>query len=277
MVWRAGQVQRVLASFAVAGAMSLLGCSKVFLQDDGFEPKVKAGCATEDSCRRLQTEAAQRILRCQENAIGYVRCADARADKLLADSYVAHYDEAQREKEGGERRREAEQRSTGLRERDIAFQHQQQAALQASEHERATREMQSISRTLERCDSSEQLRTSRRKHEEMMHGDAAATSVRKQCAPRAEMRTVTSDCVDANGFSRKCTKTVPGDVVSYACPKTMDQEVVQLGLFQLGMLDDYPYPAEQTAGLDERSCQRARARATELQSKLASRTEGEGQ
>jgi len=57
--------------------------------------------------------------------------------------------------------------------------------------------------------------------------------VRKQCTPRTESVSVRSECKDENGFKRTCTKNVAGDVVGYVCPKTMDAEAVQLGLYLL--------------------------------------------
>ena len=85
---------RIRIAFVVLFFVTVSGCSKVFLQDDGFGEKVRAGCKTEDQCRRLQLEAEQRTITCKDNVVGYVRCDEARADKLMADAYVRKYDES---------------------------------------------------------------------------------------------------------------------------------------------------------------------------------------
>jgi hypothetical protein len=56
------------------------GCASALLQNDGFGEQLNAGCSTRDDCLRLEREAEARTHGCKENTIGYVRCADARAD-----------------------------------------------------------------------------------------------------------------------------------------------------------------------------------------------------
>lgn len=56
------------------------GCAALFLQTDAFPEKLAGGCSTEEACQRLVGEAESRVVRCQPNTIGYIRCADAEAD-----------------------------------------------------------------------------------------------------------------------------------------------------------------------------------------------------
>lgn len=107
-----------LAGSACVGAVSvglLLGCSSVFLQEDGFQKKIDAGCHTLDECERLLAEAHARVERCQPNTIGYVRCDDARADAKVIEAQTASYrkakleaDEAARQQQLAEERRKLE-------------------------------------------------------------------------------------------------------------------------------------------------------------------------
>ena len=91
---------------AVSGAMKLgflsglaafvlSGCAAAFLQTDDFPAKLDRGCPDQASCRRLVDEASARVARCQDNTVGYVRCADARADLEIARGY---WDEKERER-----------------------------------------------------------------------------------------------------------------------------------------------------------------------------------
>lgn len=64
-------------------AVSLAGCSAVFLQDDGFASRIPSECSSEKKCTELVTEAEARVARCQPNTVGYVRCDDARADLIV--------------------------------------------------------------------------------------------------------------------------------------------------------------------------------------------------
>lgn len=248
-----------------AGLVALLtaSCSKVFLQDDGFAEKLAAGCPDENACRHMQVEAAQRVRRCQPNTVGYVRCADAEADKILADSYVAHYETAKRE------RAEAEREAERARRRDEA-----EARVRQSEDVRRDRERQALvtdlerdKRAIEACDASEPARAARRRRRTILESGSPGATVRKECSPRTEMQAVTSACKDENGFQRTCTKNVPGDIIDYVCPKSMDEEVVRLGLYQLHLRDDYPYPEDRTLGRDE-DCERVRARAKQVEGRI---------
>lgn len=64
---RAGRavVRKLIGAIAVLS----VGCAKVFFQEDGFSDKVRAGCKTEEACRRLLVEAEQRTMTCQDNIV----------------------------------------------------------------------------------------------------------------------------------------------------------------------------------------------------------------
>jgi hypothetical protein len=246
-------------------ALLLTGaCSKVFLQDDGFAQKLQAGCSDEAACLRLQVEAQQRIVRCQPNTVGYVRCSDAEADKLLADSYVARYASARKDadrKEQERRRQEAEAARAAARARVESERRQRELDALLAEIEREKK-------TLDACAASEPAREARRRRQGILENGHPGDTVRKQCSARTEMHSVSGECTDEHGFKRTCTKSVAGDVVGYVCPKSVDEEVVQLGLYQLGIRDDYPYPEDRGGRAADMQCDRARERSKQLTDRL---------
>lgn len=89
-------MQKLIGVIAVLS----VGCAKVFFQEDGFSEKVRAGCKTEEACRRLLVEAEQRTMTCKDNTVGYVRCdvarppppwrASARRDLHLREEFGRH-------------------------------------------------------------------------------------------------------------------------------------------------------------------------------------------
>lgn len=252
------------------GAIAVLsvGCAKVFFQEDGFSDKVRAGCKTEEACRRLLVEAEQRTMTCKDNTVGYVRCDVARADKHMAESYVKSYEEERKRRADEAREAETERRRAEAEHEREARSRAQEDARRASERERLGAMLEAESRTIETCAATEQARAARSRREEILRNQAPGATVRKQCTPRTEVHAVKSECKDANGFTRTCTKSVAGDVVGYVCPKTMDAELVQLGLYQLDLLDRYPFPEDRTIRVSDESCNRAKTRAGELRTKL---------
>lgn len=246
---------------ACLAALLTASCSKVFLQDDGFATRIQAGCSDEASCRRLALAAEQRTLTCKDNTVGYVRCADARADKLAADALVAPYDEERQRRKEADRAAEAAARAAEAR-----------AASERAEAERQRRaiapELDREKRILAVCDASRDARAARRRRHALLENGEAVAAVRKQCAPRREVQVVSGECKDENGFKRPCAKNVAGDVVGYICPKTMDPELEQLGLFQLGF-GAYPYPEERQLRVDDVECERATLRLKELTQRLS--------
>lgn len=159
-------------------------------------------------------------------------------------------------------RREAERNSERARheqQRDAERNNQERARLIAS--------LQRDTRTLEVCDRTESTRAARKRHHEMLDKGPGA-QIRKQCSPRMETAQTRTECKDDNGFTKPCTKTVStGEVAGYACPKTMDQELVQLGLYQLQLID-YPFPEEHSIGVRDSECDEARMRSTSTKEKL---------
>ncbi len=136
-------------------------------------------------------------------------------------------EEAERERSDQQRREDEARRE------HVAREHQRDEERRAHERERLSTELERNERMVATCDASEAARAARKRHAEILDRAPGAT-VRKSCTPRFETRSVKSECKDANGFAPPCTQTVStGDVSGYACPKTLDAEVVQLGLYQL--------------------------------------------
>ncbi|MBX3188982.1 MAG: hypothetical protein KF819_18320 [Labilithrix sp.] len=163
---------------------------------------------------------------------------------------------------------EAEQERQAARVKEEARQRQHEARRQEDERQRLTSALERASRTAEICDATEAARSARKRRQAILDQSPGAL-VRKQCTPRMETRTVKAECKDANGFTRPCTKTVAGsDVAGYTCPKNVDPEVVQLGLYQLDLLDAYPYPEDRKIAVRDVECEPARARVKELREKL---------
>lgn len=166
------------------------------------------------------------------------------------------------------RQQEFQQRQDEARLAYEARERQRESERQEQQRQQLAAMIQRDSQTVEQCNATESVRTARRRHAEILRNDPGAT-VRKLCTPRMEMQAVKSECKDANGFTRSCTKSVAtGDVASYACPKTVDPEIVQLGLYQLNMLDSYPYPEERSLRVSDQLCDDAQGRLKQAREKL---------
>lgn len=178
-------------------------------------------------------------------------CAKARA---TAEHATAKAEHAQREEE---RKREQDAQAR-----------QREAEKKDQERQRLTAALERDARTVTLCDSTEAARAARKRHADLLDKAPGAT-VRKDCSPQRETRSVKAECKDANGFVRPCVKTVAGtDVVGYVCPKTMDPELVQLGLYQLDLLEAYPYPEDRRVRVRDEECDEARARVTQTRERL---------
>ncbi len=181
----------------------------------------------------------------------HTACAKSQALKEQADQKAEverRHNEANREREARERQRDADK--------------------QQQEKQRLTATLERDTRTAETCDATEAARVARKRHATLLE-QAPGAAVRKQCTPRMETQAVKTECKDANGFVRPCTKTVAtGDVAGYTCPKTMDPEVVQLGLYQLELLNSYPYPEDRSIRVRDADCDEARARLKQTREKL---------
>lgn len=244
------------------------GCQQS-ASDDEFSEKLRAGCAkSKHECSRLRTEAFQRAQSCRDGVAGRVPCDTARADTQAANTYMnQYYASEQQQAMDARARREAELKVQGEeRRRDQKRKDREQlVAIQRHELELSYEQEQ---RTLGSCMENEAERAARRRHQDIVENRSPGETVRKQCKPRVETQTVQAECKDANGFTRSCMKTVAGDVVGYTCPKTLDPEVIQLGLFQLGLTVGYPYPEENTIHPDDEQCEQSKASALELKNKL---------
>jgi hypothetical protein len=183
------------------------------------------------------------------------RAEKAREHEKLA----AAQDRRQAEHEREQREREA-QRERERREREREQQAREESRLAASAEQ--------DQRTLATCTATEAARAARKRHADILEAAPGAT-VRKSCRPRYETRSVTTDCKDANGFARRCTQAVStGEVAGYTCPASMDAEVVRLGLYQLDLLDGFPYPEDRLLRVRDTDCDAARARVTQTPPKL---------
>lgn len=190
-------------------------------------------------------------------------------DAQIACARARHRAEQERVRAENERRRaEQERREEEAHRRRVAEELRRETERQEREREYLTGVLARASKVAETCDATEDARAARRRHEAILR-QAPGAIVRKQCTPRMEMRTVKTECTDANGFTRSCTKTVPtNEVAGYTCPKSMDAEVVRLGLYQLDLLDAYPFPEDRTIGVRDEDCEAAHARVRELRDKL---------
>lgn len=156
---------------------------------------------------------------------------------------------------------------------------EQAARERERETEKRDRERQHLVATLDRdtktvelCDSTEGARAARRRHSEILD-KAPGVTVRKQCTPQRDTRSVRTECKDTNGFVRPCTKSVAGtDIVNYVCPSNMDPEVVQLGLYQLDLLDGYPFPEDRSIRVRDSECEDVRARVKQTRERLEGNT-----
>jgi len=167
-----------------------------------------------------------------------------------------------------QRRQHEEQRAR----EQAAREREREAEKNERERQRLVAMLDRDTKTVETCDSTEGARAARKRRAELLDKAPGAT-VRKQCTPQRETRNVRSECKDANGFVRPCTKTVAGtDIVNYVCPSTMDPELVQLGLYQLDLLDGYPYPEDHSIRVRDSDCDEARARVKQTRERLEGNT-----
>lgn len=240
------------------GVVFVSACAAVFLQTDGFDEKLKQGCKTEDQCKQLQLEAQQRIIKCRDNTVGYIRCSDARADKLAADSYVKKWDDKraeERQARQDEVQREIDnQRRQREEERHLADRNRK-AQIQAAHEQDLSRQIKARRDVIATCDATKEARTVRNRHLQLKQ--TAGALVRQNCRPRNGTESVQVQCKDENGFVRTCSKQVPAGVVGYSCPKDTDPEVVKIGLFELGLSDSWPFPEDESIRVRDDDCDRA--------------------
>jgi hypothetical protein len=158
-------------------AVFTVGCAEAFGQTDGFEQKMQAGCPTEEACRALQVEARARLQTCQPNTIGYVRCADARADAVVVDGYVARWKRFRHQKsEQAEQKRRAEREAAAEQAIEDRKQREEQRVQQRERAEWILLDLPGCSQgDPRRCAEIEQFV---RGHAESERLDEAATALR---------------------------------------------------------------------------------------------------
>ncbi len=84
-------------------ASAAIGCTSVFLQNDGFGKELESGCGTEAECADLVRRAEVRRQKCEPNTVGKVRCDEAQHDldeaHALYQKLVAEPERATRDPE----------------------------------------------------------------------------------------------------------------------------------------------------------------------------------
>lgn len=163
---------------------------------------------------------------------------------------------------------EQEHRQEEWRQEREMRERQREADKRAEERQRVTSALERDDRLIATCDSTDAARAARKRRAGILER-GAGLEIRKSCAPRVGTQTVSSTCKDANGFTRACTKAVStGEIVGYTCPKSMDAETVQLGLYQLDLLESYPFPEDRSIRVRDEDCDEARARVAKGRAKL---------
>lgn len=163
---------------------------------------------------------------------------------------------------------EQEHRQEEWRQERAMREQQRETDKRAEERQRITSGLERDERLMATCDSTETARAARKRHADILER-GAGVEIRRSCAPRVGTQTVSATCKDTNGFTRACSKAVStGEIIGYTCPKTMDAETVQLGLFQLDLLEGYPFPEDRSIRVRDEDCDEARARVAKGRAKL---------
>ncbi len=118
------------------------------------------------------------------------------------------------------------------------------------------------------CESTMDARTKRRRHQQLLQSREPAEYVQKRCTPRREMFTVRGECRDANNFIRPCTKQSAGDIIGYSCGKNLDQDMVKLGMLQLGLSSGSAFPEDREIGVTDAWCDGVMAEKARLDEEL---------
>ena len=231
------------------------GCYTSIRENTEFPTRLKA-CRSISECQVLEMQARRDVGECTEKITIYmlaegpkrISCNDARENLQKAEDKVARLNAARLEEQRVQQERRDEERA----------EQERQTALE-NEQERKRLEQQQRQASLDRfvslvaaCESAKDARAALKKHAEIMQNDPAAF-VQKRCTPKREAIPVQGQCTDTNGFVRTCTKQVAGDLIGYTCPKSVDPDVVKLGLYRLNLIDD-PFPEDRQIGLLDTQC-----------------------
>lgn len=239
------------------------GCAAMFLQTDSYPERLRAGCHGEAACEELVAQARRRVATCEPNTIGYIRCADAKADLEAAEQLKARDERARERLAADAAQRKAEEDRKAAEQREAAARAKAADAAKRAAKEKAVRERDAAvalaakARPIAgRCAATALPRAVRRRHEELVESSGAY--LRDHCTPKHALVAMKVECKDANGFTRSCTKQVAGDVIGYECSKGTDPEIVKAGHYALGFTQAYPFPEDERIEVSDGDCERAR-------------------
>lgn len=109
----------MILRFIVLITLPFTGCAAVFMQTDGFGPKLDAGCSSEQQCQALVDEARQRNMTCKPNQMGSLKCSDTRRDMDRAGTLMRPWIQRQAEAKQEARRQDQRDRTAArVAERD---------------------------------------------------------------------------------------------------------------------------------------------------------------
>jgi hypothetical protein len=256
----------------VASILISAGCYSSVEPNTEF-PKRLTACSSPIECETLDRQAQRDVADCATTVTIYMlvdgpkklACDEARRNVRDAEEKVAKLQARQ----GA--RREAELQAgeeNAIQERADLLRAQRQEQAMAVQGQLAT-QMEAAQSVRTMCDATNDARAIRRKHADILRQQEPGAIVQKKCIPQREMQAVQSQCTDVNGFVRTCTKQVPGDVVNYFCPRTIDAVVAKLGIFQLGLGDGvFPFPEDEQIGVSDGDCDAAASHLRALQDRL---------
>ena len=249
------------------------GCYTSLKENTAF-PASLNGCGTIVDCEVVEMEAQRDLGGCTTKTTIYVlaegpkhiSCGDARENLGNIEDKLAKLRAADADHRMQEAQKKADLQVVELEQREE--QSRERRAQQEKDQLASQVARQAV--VVQTCDVTKDARVARKKHMDILHNQRPGAFVRGHCTARHEMSTVQSQCTDANGFIRTCTKQVPGeDIVGYSCSRSIDTDIVKLGLFQLNLSDGYPFPLDQQIEVHDEDCEVASSRLKELQDRAA--------
>jgi hypothetical protein len=268
-----------LAGICVLLAAALTGCYSSVAPNTDFPPRLRA-CTSLIECQVVEQQARRDVAECAKQQTIYVlaqgpthlSCDDASRNLKDAEEKVAKLRETQVEQQQADLQARQEE---SIQRRADALRAQRESQV-AADRNRLEAQASFTQQTVDRCEATRDARARRRQHAEILQQSPSDT-VQKKCTPQRAMQPVQAQCTDSNGFVRSCTKQVPGDVVGYACPKSVDPDVAKLGAYQLGLGGGvYPFPDDLSIGVQDQQCDTAAARLQAIHDQLGGSDAGAG-
>jgi hypothetical protein len=257
----------------LAATLTILGVSGCFssIQPNTEFPRKLDACQNLIECQVLQQQAQRDVAACNKTTTIYMlapgpthlSCEDAGKNLDAAESKVAKLRAVEADRQ--QARLEAE-RAAADAERE-QMKRQAQLQIDAQKREQLARELATAQGTVSGCEASKDARALRKRHVEILNQDPGAL-VQKSCVPQRQAITVQAQCTDTNGFVRTCAKQVPGETVSYLCPKSVDPDVAKAGLYRLGLTEGYPFPEDLAIHVRDADCDGAAVRLQTIQDQL---------